>query len=147
MADIDRCSAEYLPQWVALRFDLWPGEDQASMAAEAPAILAHPDRLVLVAREAGTVIGFAEASIRRDHVNGCETSPVAFIEGLYVKPEHRRRGIARALIGAIESWAREQGLKELASDALLDNLRSHAMHQALGLSETERVVYFRKALT
>src|SRR3954464_1115477 len=116
MADIDRCSAEYLPQWVALRFDLWPGEDQASMAAEAPAILAHPGRLVLVAREAGTVIGFAEASIRRDHVNGCETSPVAFIEGLYVKPEHRRRGIARALIGAIESWAREQGLEELASD-------------------------------
>jgi aminoglycoside 6'-N-acetyltransferase I len=38
-------------------------------------------------------------------------------------------------------------LRELASDALLDNNGSHAMHEALGFTETERVVYFRKALT
>jgi len=102
--------------------------------------------LVLVARAAGGVVGFAEASIRRDYVNGCETSPVAFVEGLYVTPHHRHGGVARALVAAVERWAKAQGLRELASDAMLDNEQSHAMHRALGFSETERVVYFRKAL-
>jgi len=146
MAHIEKCSAKDLPQWVALRFALWPDEDRVVMAAEAPAILAHPDRLVLVAREGETVAGFAEASVRRDGVNGCETSPVGFVEGIYVMPEHRNRGIARSLIETIEQWARERSLTELASDALIENVDSHAMHEALGFSETERVVYFRKIL-
>jgi aminoglycoside 6'-N-acetyltransferase I len=147
MAHIEKCSARDLPQWVALRFALWPDEDQVIMAAEAGAILARPDRLVLVAREGEAVIGFAEASIRRDYVNGCETSPVGFVEGIYVTPEYRHRGIARALIGTIEQWTCGYGLTELASDARLGNADSHAMHEALGFSETERVVYFRKALS
>ena len=63
------------------------------------------------------------------------------------RPECRRRGVARALVDAIVDWARGEGLSEFASDALLDNTVSHAMHAALGFAETERVVYFRRALT
>ncbi len=147
MVHVEKCSTEDLPQWVVLRFALWPDEDQAIMAAEAGRILAHPDRLVLVARDGKAVIAFAEASIRRDYVNGCETAPVGFVEGIYVMPEHRHRGIARALIMATEQWVRQCGLTELASDALLENTDSHAMHEALGFSETERVIYFRKVLS
>jgi aminoglycoside 6'-N-acetyltransferase I len=91
-------------------------------------------------------LGFAEASVRTDYVNGTESSPVAFLEGLYVVPEARGRGIARELVAAIEAWGEERGCRELASDALLDNELSHAVHRALGFAETERVVYFRKAL-
>lgn len=143
---IQVCNQNYLPQWVALRIALWPDEDAQQMAQEAPGLLTQPGMLVLVAREGETVIGFAEATIRRDYVNGCETSPVAFVEGIYVAPAKRRRGVARAMIAAVEDWARRQGLSELASDALLDNAQSHAMHQALGFGETERVVYFRKTV-
>ncbi|HEX2761987.1 MAG TPA: aminoglycoside 6'-N-acetyltransferase [Rhizomicrobium sp.] len=143
---IETCNQSDMPQWVALRIALWPDEDAEQMTREAPGMLAQPDMLVLVAREGETVIGFAEAAIRRDYVNGCETSPVAFVEGIYVVPQQRRRGVARAMIAAVETWARLQGLSELASDALLDNAQSHAMHNALGFGETERVVYFRKAL-
>jgi aminoglycoside 6'-N-acetyltransferase I len=135
-----------MAHWVALRCALWPDEGAAAMAREAPAMLAQPDGLVLLAREGDAVSGFAEASIRRDYVNGCETSPVAFVEGIYVVPQARGRGVARALIAAVAEWAKSQGLCELASDALLDNEASHAMHQALGFAETERVVYFRKSL-
>ncbi len=144
---IATCGTEDIPQWVTLRCALWPDEDKTVMAQEAPAILADPDRVVLVAKNGAALAGFAESSLRRDYVNGCATSPVAFVEGLYVVPERRRHGVARALIAAIESWARRRGLRELASDALLDNNASHAMHEALGFTETERVVYFRKALT
>jgi aminoglycoside 6'-N-acetyltransferase I len=144
---IETCCDHDLPQWVALRIALWPDEDAKVMTREAPGLLTRPGSLVLVAREGETVIGFTEAAIRRDYVNGCETSPVAFIEGIYVVPGQRRRGVARAMIVAVEDWARQQGLSELASDALLDNAQSHAMHNALGFGETERVVYFRKSIS
>jgi aminoglycoside 6'-N-acetyltransferase I len=143
---IDKCGTDQLPQWVALRIALWPDEDAQQIAAEASGMLAQADLLVLVAREGEAVIGFAEAAIRNDYVNGCETSPVAFVEGIYVVPQQRRRGVAKAMIAAIEAWAEQRGLRELASDALLDNAKSHAMHEALGFAETERVVYFRKTL-
>jgi len=143
---IQTCINDDLPQWVALRIALWPDEDAVQITREAPTLLTQPDMLVVVAREGETVIGFTEAAIRRDYVNGCETSPVAFVEGIYVSPGQRRRGVARAMIAAVEDWARRQGLSELAAAALLDNAQSHAMHNALGFGETERVVYFRKAL-
>jgi len=91
-------------------------------------------------------VGLAEAAIRTDYVNGTATSPVAFLEGLYVVPEARRQGIAAALITTVERWARDRGCRELASDALLDNEPGHRAHRALGFEETERVVYFRKAI-
>lgn len=143
---IETCSDADLSQWVTLRIALWPDEDPDAMRREAPGMLGDADLLVLVARDSDAVIGFAEAAIRHDYVNGCETSPVVFVEGIYVTPAARQRGVARALIAGITHWAKDKGVSELASDALLDNAVSHAMHKALGFSETERVVYFRKTL-
>jgi aminoglycoside 6'-N-acetyltransferase I len=93
------------------------------------------------------VTGFVEASIRNDYVNGTASSPVAFLEGIYVVAERRRLGIARALTNAVSQWAISRGVRELASDAALENELSHDVHRALGFTETERVVYFRKELT
>jgi aminoglycoside 6'-N-acetyltransferase I len=90
------------------------------------------------------VQGFAEAAIRTDYVNGAQSSPVGFLEGLYVVPHGRRNGVARLLVAAVTRWAAECGCSELASDAALANTASQALHRALGFEETERVVYFRK---
>ena len=87
--------------------------------------------------------GFAEASIRSDYVNGATSSPVAFLEGIFVEPRARRTGVARRLVEEISAWARDRGLSELASDADLSNTISHAVHSGLGFEETERVVFFR----
>src|SRR5205814_1792245 len=96
--------------------------------------------------DAGTAVGLVEVAIRTDYVNGTESSPVAFLEGIYVVPEARRSGVARQLVAEAERWARSVGCTELASDAQLENTESHTMHAALGFVETERVVYFKKAL-
>jgi aminoglycoside 6'-N-acetyltransferase I len=72
--------------------------------------------------------------------------PVAFLEGIYVRPTDRRKGVTRSLVDAIEAWGREHGCAELASDALLDNTQSHGFHAAAGFEETERVVFFRKRI-
>lgn len=131
-----------------LRFALWPDQPLETRRAEAAENLAHRDNAfeTFVALDGGEVVGFAEVSLRRDYVNGCETSPVAFLEGIYVRPGQRRRGVGSALVAAAGQWGRERGCSEFASDALLANESSLRFHRAAGFDETERVVYFRKAL-
>lgn len=144
---IKRCTWLDHAGWLPLREALWPGS-AADNERDTLSMLNAPHRyLVLTCVDAnGQTQGFAEASIREDYVNGTSTSPVAFLEGLFVAPGSRNQGIARQLVAGVEQWARDMNCAELASDALLDNHASHAMHQALGFAETERVVYFLKPL-
>lgn len=141
-------SADHLTQWAALRYALWTWDTIEDHADEANQryLAGHPERLALVVLEDGQVIAFAEAGLRRDYVEGCETSPVVFLEGIYVAPEFRKRGIAQALAKTVAEWGRGKGCSEFASNALIDNTDSHAFHAALGFEETERVVFFRKEL-
>lgn len=147
-AAIRRVDADSAATLAQLRAALWPDEDVAGHLGEALEALDQPDRAVaFLALDAdGAALGFAEASVRHDYVNGTESSPVGFLEGLYVIPAVRRRGVGRALIAAVERWTQERDCAELASDASLDNAGSHAAHRAYGFEETERVVYFRKPL-
>ncbi len=147
LPSIDSVDAED-SDWLALREMLWPDSGREEHAAEMARVAEEPFRFgQFVARDAaGARLGFAEVSLRTDYVNGTESSPVAFIEGLFVLPHARRQGVAGALMAAIVAWARARGCSELASDALLDNTGSHAMHAALGFAETERVVFFRRTL-
>lgn len=141
------CTSVDQAGWLMLRSALWPHCDPETQRAEMKQQLDAPHRFHAVLAGTGDEpIGLAEASIRSDHVNGTRTSPVLFLEGLYVVPHARRRGVARALVGSLQSWGRAAGCSEFASDAALANLASHAVHQALGFDETERVVTFRKAL-
>jgi aminoglycoside 6'-N-acetyltransferase I len=94
----------------------------------------------------GSALGFIEASLHHDYVNGCSSSPVAFLEGIYVAPAARMQGVARALVAEAERWAAAAGCSEFASDTQLENADSHAMHAALGFKESQRVVFFKKSL-
>lgn len=135
--------------WVAMREALWPsGGDHGTHEEDVALLLAEPgDTVNLIARDdGGAHAGFAEAGLRHDYVNGTDSSPVAFLEGIYVDPAFRRTGVARQLVEAVENWARQQGCSELASDADIANISSQNMHNALGFTETQRVVYFRKVL-
>lgn len=141
------------PRWAAMRHALWPDETLAAHAAEIAAFFAGTQaepQGVLVAEasylgEAPEAVGFAELSLRA-YAEGCETSPVGYLEGWYVDPDVRRRGIGAALVRAGEEWARGRGYSELASDALLDNVTSHRAHEAIGFVEVERAVRYRKSL-
>jgi aminoglycoside 6'-N-acetyltransferase I len=105
------------------------------------------DAVAFIARdEHSKVVPFAEATMRHDYVNGCGTSPFAFLEGIYVHPQWRSRGLARLLCNAVEDWAVGLGCTEFASDVELHNEASQRAHQALGFDETERVIYYRKEL-
>jgi aminoglycoside 6'-N-acetyltransferase I len=74
------------------------------------------------------------------------SSPVGYLEGIFVVPEHRRSGVGEALVRAAEAWARERGCTEMASDRQLDNEPSGVFHEAVGYEEAERIVCYRKSL-
>lgn len=93
----------------------------------------------------GSLGGFVSVALR-PWADGCEGSPVPFVEGWYVAEGLRGRGVGRALIAAAEAWAREGGFDELGSDAEVENLVSLEAHRRLGFEPTERLQYFRKAL-
>lgn len=132
--------------WLALRLALWPEASETEHLAGMVDAIARGHYVRLAFALDGSPLGFVEASKRTDYVNGTSTSPVAFLEGLYVVPGARRNGIAHSLVTSVVTWALREGCSELASDALLDNLTGQLVHRALGFEETERVVYFRKAL-
>ncbi|QSX78416.1 aminoglycoside 6'-N-acetyltransferase [Agrilutibacter solisilvae] len=146
---IVRAGADEAGGWSTLRAALWPHEDPARHAADIRQVLGRGDTavgfLALDVDDART-LGFAEATLRSDYVNGCESSPVGFLEGWYVLPDARSRGIGRALVAAVEDWARQRGCTELASDAPLENVDAQRAHQACGFDEAERVIYFHKRL-
>ncbi|MCU4581302.1 AAC(6')-Ighjkrstuvwx family aminoglycoside N-acetyltransferase [Acinetobacter gyllenbergii] len=137
-------SESQLSDWLALRCLLWPDHEDVHLQEMRQLITQAHCLQLLAYTDTQQAIAMLEASIRYEYVNGTQTSPVAFLEGIYVLPEYRRSGIATGLVQQVEIWAKQFACTEFASDAALDNQISHAMHQALGFHETERVVYFKK---
>jgi aminoglycoside 6'-N-acetyltransferase I len=133
-------------QWLSMRLRLWPDAAESEHLHDMADTLARGHHVCLAFAQNGAAIGFVEASKRVDYVNGTSSSPVAFLEGLYVEPAARRSGVARALVADVESWALAERCSELASDSPFENVAAHAVHRALGFEEMERVVYFRRAV-
>jgi aminoglycoside 6'-N-acetyltransferase I len=134
-------------EWLRLRLALWPG-GRSEHAQEIAAYFqkARGDVVTLVAAQpSGMLGGMLELGSRRV-AEGCRTSPVAYVEGLYVDPDLRRRGVASALLAAAKAWATAKGYQELASDAVPENAVSLAWHGSMGFEEVERIVCFRMAL-
>jgi aminoglycoside 6'-N-acetyltransferase I len=135
--------------WLQMRCALWPEGPEAGHRDDIERFFAgrlrNPLQTLLAVGDAGAALGFVELSVR-SYAEDCVTDRVAYLEGWYVVPEARRRGVGRALVQAAENWAREQGCAEFASDALLDNHISAAAHRALGFEETAQIRCFRKVV-
>ena len=139
-------------EWLRLLSGLYPDSTEADHAPSVDAYLTGrqiaeliPSAVFVVERADGRLGGFLELSVR-NYAEGC-TGHTPYIESWFVDEDLRRSGAGRSLMAAAESWAREHGYNELASDALLENVISHAAHAALEFEEVERAVHFRKALT
>ena len=138
-------TAEHAEPWSKLRRALWPQCPTSSHTLEIQQLLAS-DGLVALARLDNEIVGMAELSIRRDHVEGTTATPVPYLEGWFVAEHVRNRGIGRALLKFVEDWSRSHGYHEIASDAELHNTHSIRLHTALGFREVGRSVHFVKPL-
>lgn len=133
-----------------MRSRLWPHYPLAELTSDVVRMLggdASPYIAIhnLIAEADGRAVGFAEVSLR-GNADGCESSPVGYLEGWYVEAEYRDRGIGRALVTAAEEWIVAQGCSEMGSDAYADNTVSRQAHRALGFKEKRAVVRFTKRL-
>ena len=129
-----------------MRQRLWPEAPVEYLSVDLDDKLASPDYIVFVAFSEDEVsIAFIEVGLR-NYAEGCETSPVGYIEAWYVDEHLRGQKLGRELILAAEHWAREKGCTEMASDTWLENEASITAHLRLGYYEVERLVHFAKKL-
>ncbi len=131
--------------WFLMRKALWPDAPDDILRGEQDGMLNNENEAVFLAHMDGNIAGMLEARLR-DYAEGCETSPVGYIEGWFVYDYFRGKGVAGALVAAAEDWARAKGCSEMASDTWLDNHQSIRAHAKLGYEEVERAVHFAKKL-
>lgn len=125
---------------------MWDSHAVEDLADEFAKILSGDDAQIFLKYENDIPVGFAQCQLRHDYVEGTETTPVGYLEGIYVREGHRNRGYARELLGACESWAREKGCTEFASDCEIDNADSLRFHMAMNFTEANRIICFTKRL-
>jgi aminoglycoside 6'-N-acetyltransferase I len=133
-------------EWLRLRNAVYTGIDRAFHEQEMALYLRDDTKeCFLAVGENGDACGMIEVSLR-NVVDGCLTSPVGYVEGIYVDPEHRGSGLARQLLEQAEGWCRSKGCTEIATDAELDNQDAQRFHERMGFEETYRIVEYRKKL-
>lgn len=132
--------------WLRLRRSLWPDCSDHKHDLEMRQLLKSGGVVFGAEDSQAGLIGFAEVSVRRDHVDGASISPVPYLEAWFVEASFRKQGIGRSLIDAVEQWAVSRGYSELASDAEVENSLSIRLHKRLGFCEIDRNVTFLKTL-
>lgn len=125
---------------------LWPHHSPEEMAGEYRELMEYGEAACFLAFLDGAAVGFAQCQLRHDYVEGTSSSPVGYLEGIYVEDSARNRGLAGKLLAACENWARQMGCLEFASDCELDNRGSLAFHLRLGFEEAGRIICFTKKL-
>lgn len=140
---------EHVEDWATLRAMFWNSTNAQDHASELIGEFlsgTSGQQAFIAFSEQGAALGFAEMSLRRDYVPGCISSPTLFLEGIFVHPTYRRKGVARGLLAACKDRGRQVGCVDFASNAALDNHASRAFHTKLGFGETEKVVYFHQSI-
>ena len=125
---------------------VWPENTEEALTRIILEYMNSDESAVFAEERDGSFVGVALCSLRHDYVEGCETSPVGYLEGVSVKKAYRNQGIAKRLVEECEQWARERGCGEFASDCELSNTASMSFHLRIGFQEQNRIICFKKVL-
>ncbi|MGL5415982.1 MAG: aminoglycoside 6'-N-acetyltransferase [Clostridium sp.] len=125
---------------------LWPHSSLKSHEKTFEKILTSDKDAVFIYFIDKSPIGFAHVSLRYDYVEGTKTSPVGYLEGIFIKDTYRNNGFAKELLLVSQNWTKSKGCLEFASDCELDNLDSFKFHLKLGFSEANKIICFKKNL-
>lgn len=130
-----------------LAIQMWESHTTEELAQGFYDYMSGEAGIVVLAMEDENAVGFAQCGLRHDYVEGTDSSPVGYLEGIFVEEEYRKRGLAREMLEACQRWAKEQGCTEFASDCELDNEASLKFHLQMGFEEANRIICFKKKLT
>ncbi|MCM1284271.1 MAG: GNAT family N-acetyltransferase [Muribaculaceae bacterium] len=125
---------------------MWDSNSAEELAAEFEAMLENEECALFIYCIDHKPVGFAQCGLRHDYVEGTKDSPVGYLEGIFMREEYRKKGCARELLAQCESWAKQKGCAEFASDCELDNDGSFAFHMHMGFAEANRIICFVKQI-
>lgn len=129
-----------------LAIQMWEDNTIEGLAEELAEIISGPESAVFLLYDGETAIGFAQCQLRHDYVEGTDSSPVGYLEGIFVEADYRKKSYAKTLLKQCEVWAKDMGCTEFASDCELENTGSLAFHLKMGFEEANRVICFTKKL-
>lgn len=125
---------------------LWTNHTVQDLKDKLSEVISKDNAQFFIKYEHNSPVGFAQCQLRHDYVEGADTSPVGYLEGIFVKEEYRRRGYARELFRECENWAKSRGCREFAADCEIDNFDSQNFHKSMNFSEVNRIICFLKKL-
>lgn len=127
-----------------LAIQMWDGASLGELETDFAKIAGSKNAVCFIYFLEYIPIGFAQCSLRNDYVEGTNSSPVGYLEGIFIEEKHRNKGYAKELLLACEKWARDMGCCEFASDCELTNESSFKFHLSMGFDEVNRIICFRK---
>lgn len=144
---IRKATLEDVPQLVSLAIQMWKSHTVEDLTKIFCEHIRKGKNIIFLAISEEHIVGFAQCGLRFDYVEGTDSSPVGYLEGIFVLEEYKKRGYAKELLGECQNWAKDQGGLEFASDCELDNEDSLKFHLKMGFAEANRIICFTKSLT
>ncbi|THU40354.1 GNAT family N-acetyltransferase [Niastella caeni] len=139
---VELISTSNIKALAQLMLELWPDSSFDEELESCIIILNNDNDVCYLIKDKETYIAFIHLTVRLDYVEGANSSPVAYIEGLYVKENWRHLGIGKKMINLGTEWGRQKGCRQLASDTELNNVTSIEFHKRMGFFEANRIVCF-----
>ena len=115
----------------------------SSLAPRLERLLALTENTLFVAEAESGVVGWVHGAEQELLESGrrCE------ILGLVVDPAYRSQGVGRRLVTAVEHWAANRGLEQMAVRSNVTRAESHPFYQRLGYTRAKTQHAYRKALS
>lgn len=141
---IKRATEIDAPALAKLAIQMWSSHTLSELASDFAEIIGNENAVCFMKYVEGKPIGFVQCQLRYDYVEGTETSPVAYLEGIFIQEEYRHKGFAKELLQKCEKWANDKKCSEFASDCELNHI--DRFHLAMGFDEVNRIICFGKEL-
>ena len=138
---------EEIQQLKTMGHVLWPDSSEEELEKSFQDTFDDPNKVALVCQsKTSELAGFSILSIRSDHVEGAISSPVGYLEGIFVYPGYRKQEVGRHLLEMGENWCRDKGCTQMGSDTSITNTDSTEFHLHVGFKVTEKNTCFIKDL-
>ncbi len=143
---IKKASVNDIKDLLSMQIELWGEQKAESLKQKDMEMLFGEKNCFFLAYDEKKVIGFGEGSIRSEYVEGAKTSPIGYLEGIYVNKEYRHTGVGGQLMKEVEKWCGQRGCSEFASDTGIDNVKGIQFHESNGFREVAKIICYVKKI-